>query len=179
VDKIRTFIGNGIDILIRRALPIDATEAEWLKTRDTFKEYYNAHLCDFTTAYEGIEELLQALKANGFKTAVCTNKNHDMANELVPRFFGKLFDCVVGTDLTKRERKPAPDCVYTALDTLCEDTDGAIYIGDTEVDVQTAHNAGLKCIGVMWGFRCDSSIDGADYIVEKPLEILELLNKSL
>jgi phosphoglycolate phosphatase len=175
VDKIRTFIGNGIDILIRRALPEGATDEEWLKTRDTFKEYYNAHLYDFTTAYNGISSLLTALRAKGFKTAVCTNKNHDMANELVPEFFNDLFDVVIGTDLSKRERKPAPDCVYTALDILGEDTESAIYIGDTEVDVQTAHNAGIKCIGVMWGFRCDSTVVGADYIVNKPEEIIELL----
>jgi phosphoglycolate phosphatase len=177
VDKIRTFIGNGIDILIRRALPEGATEEEWLKTRDSFKTYYNAHLCDYTAPYTGINELLCKLKAQGFKTAVCTNKNHDMANELVPRFFDDLFDVIIGTDLSKRERKPAPDCVFTALDVLNEKSENAIYIGDTEVDVQTAHNSGIECVGVMWGFRCNSAIDGADYVVNTPEDILELVCK--
>lgn len=175
VDEIRSFIGNGIDILIRRSIPSNCNDAQWLAARDTFKEYYSAHMLDKTKPYEGIKSLLEELKARGFKTAVVTNKNHDMANEMVPSFFDNLFACIIGTDLTKRERKPAPDGVFAALKELNSVKDNAIYIGDTEVDVQTAHNAGLKCVGVMWGFRCGGKIEGADFIIHSPKELLNIL----
>lgn len=175
IDEIRHFIGNGIDILIRRSIPKDCTEAQWLKARDIFKQYYTAHMLDKTKPYEGIIPLLESLKKAGIKTAVVTNKNHDMANEMIPSFFGSLIPCVIGTDLSKRDRKPAPDGVYAALDMLGCTKEDAIYVGDTEVDVQTAHNAGLKCIGVMWGFRCGGIIEGADFTVNKPEEILNLI----
>lgn len=174
-DKIRSFIGNGIDILIRRAIPNECTDEEWQRARDIFKAYYTKHMTDNTAPYNGIKELLERLRADGIKTAVVTNKNHDMANELIPSFYNGLFDIIIGTDLAKRERKPAPDGIYAVLDVLGTDKKDAVYIGDTEVDVQTAHNAGLKCIGVMWGFRQGGKIEGADFVVNTPEEILEIV----
>lgn len=173
IDEVRSFIGNGIDILIKRALPQNATHEEWQKTRDIFKVYYTEHMLDTTKAYEGIMPLLEELKSKGIKTAVVTNKNHDMANEMIPQFFGDLIGCVIGTDLTKRQRKPAPDGVFTAIEQI--GGKNAIYVGDTEVDVETAHNANLQCVGVMWGFRQGSTIEGADYIINVPNELLAIV----
>lgn len=172
-EEIRSFIGNGIDILIRRAIPQHCTDEEWLKARNTFKSYYSEHMLDNTKPYEGIIPLLESLKAAGIKTAVVTNKNHDMANEMIPSFFGDLIPSVIGTDPAKRKRKPAPDGVFAAM----EETGAkkAIYVGDTEVDTETAHNAGLECVGVMWGFRKGSTVEGADYIINKPEELLNIL----
>lgn len=172
-DEIRSYIGNGIDILIGRAIPDGSTDKEWLKARDIFKGYYSEHMLDNTKPYEGIIPLLESIRAAGIKTAVVTNKNHDMANEMIPSFFGELIPCVIGTDLTKRKRKPAPDGVFAAI----EETGAgkAIYVGDTEVDVETAHNAGLECVGVMWGFRKGGTVEGADYIINEPKELLNIL----
>ncbi len=175
-DEIRSFIGNGIDILIRRAIPDCCSDEDWLRTRDIFKEYYSAHMLDKTNIYKGILPLLEELKQKCIKTAVVTNKNHDMANQMIPRFFNSLIPCVIGTDLSKRKRKPAPDGVYAALKELNSDPASSIYVGDTEVDVQTAHNAGLKCVGVMWGFRCGEKIDGADYVITDPRELIDIIN---
>ncbi len=175
IDEIRSFIGNGIDILMRRSIPQNCTEEEWLKARDIFKKYYTAHMLDKTKAYDGIMPLLTELRSMGIKRAVVTNKNHEMANKMIPDFFGDLIPCVIGTDLSKRQRKPAPDGVFTALEELRAEKETAIYVGDTEVDVQTAHNAGLKCVGVMWGFRCGDKIEGADYIINTPHELLDLI----
>jgi phosphoglycolate phosphatase len=175
IDEVQSFIGNGIDILMRRAIPSECTDEQWLEARDSFKAYYTKHMLDKTTAYDGIMPLLHALKERGIKTAVVTNKNHDMANQMIPMFFDDLIPCVIGTDLSKRERKPAPDGVFAAIDELGAGKENTIYVGDTEVDVATAHNSGLKCVGVMWGFRCGGTIDGADYIINKPSELLELL----
>ncbi len=174
-DRIRTFIGNGIDILIRRSIPSCCTDEEWLHARDIFKSYYTAHMLDNTRPYKGISDMLEALGAHGIKTAVVTNKNHEMANEMIPRFFGSLIPCVIGTDLTKRRRKPSPDGVAAALEELCVSAEDAVYVGDTEVDVQTAHNSGLKCIGVRWGFRCGDDIEGADLTAETPNELEKML----
>ncbi len=175
VDEVRSFIGNGIDILIRRSIPAECTNAQWLAARDTFKAYYTEHMTDHTIAYEGIIPLLKALKAKGIKAAVVTNKNHDMANEMIPQFFGDLIACVIGTDLSKRQRKPAPDGVFAALKELGASAEEAVYIGDTEVDVQTAHNSGLKCVGAMWGFRRGGKIDGADYVINTPMELIDII----
>ena len=132
-------------------------------------------MTDKTTVYEGIIPLLEELKKRNVKTAVVTNKDHIMANKLIPNFFGTLIPCVIGTDLSKRQRKPAPDGVYAAMEILGAKKESTIYVGDTEVDVQTAHNAGLKCIGVMWGFRCTSGIEGADYVINSPNELLKYI----
>ena len=175
IDEVRSYIGNGIDVLIRRSIPSYCTDDDWKTARDCFKEYYTAHMTDKTTVYEGIIPLLEVLRERGIKTAVVTNKDHVMANKLIPDFFGDLIPCVIGTDLSKRRRKPAPDGVLAAMEILGAKAENTIYVGDTEVDVQTAHNSGLKGIGVMWGFRCTSSIEGADYIINTPMELLDYI----
>lgn len=175
VDEVRSYIGNGIDILIRRSIPKECTDEDWKRAREFFRKYYTEHMTDKTTVYEGIIPLLEELKKRNVKTAVVTNKDHIMANKLIPDFFGTLIPCVIGTDLSKRQRKPAPDGVYAAMEILGAKKESTIYVGDTEVDVQTAHNAGLKCIGVMWGFRCTSGIEGADYVINSPNELLKYI----
>lgn len=174
VDEVRSFIGNGIRMLIKRSAPQDISEADYEKTLAIFTEYYLAHIADFTKPYDGIIEVVQEFKARKCKVAVVSNKADKAANKVVKDFFGDIFDIVVG----KRDEfpsKPAPDSVLYVITALAAEKSKCIYIGDSEVDVQTAHNAALPCIGVTWGNRdlAELTAAGAEYIADKPIEIIE------
>lgn len=176
VDEVRSFIGNGIRMLIRRAAPQKISDADYEKTLAIFTEYYLEHIADFTKPYDGIIDVVNTLKSKGCKVAVVSNKADKAANKVVQDFFGDMFDIVVG----KRDEfpsKPAPDSVLYVIKTLFAEKSGCIYIGDSEVDVQTAHNAGLPCIGVTWGNRDLAELEaaGAEYIAQKPKEILMVI----
>lgn len=176
VDEVRSFIGNGIRMLIRRAAPQKISDADYERTLAIFTEYYLEHIADFTKPYDGIIDVVNTLKSKGCKVAVVSNKADKAANKVVQDFFGDMFDIVVG----KRDEfpsKPAPDSVLYVIKTLFAEKSGCIYIGDSEVDVQTAHNAGLPCIGVTWGNRDLAELEaaGAEYIAQKPKEILTVI----
>lgn len=176
LDEIRTFVGNGIRLLVERAVP-EGTSAE--KTDEcfaAFKAHYAAHSLDVTKPYEGIAELIKELRVRGVKTAVVSNKIDSAVQELCAGFFDGLFDVSVG----EREgvaRKPAPDSVFTALKEMNVTAENAVYIGDSEVDVATARNSGLPCIAVLWGFRSKELLEklSPEYIVEKPEQILGII----
>lgn len=174
-DEVRSFIGNGIKMLIRRAVPKGTTEADCEKTHQIFREYYLVHIADFTKPYDGIIDVLDTLKKRGCKLAVVSNKTDAGAVSVVKTFFGDRFETVIG----KRDcfpTKPAPDSVLFAMKTIGADSSDTVYIGDSEVDVQTAHNAGLPCIGVTWGNRDRSELveNGAEFVVDTPLAILDV-----
>ena len=152
-DEIRMFVGNGIRKLIERAVPVGTDEDTILKVLNDFKAYYGAHSAEKTAPYAGILEMLRALRAHGVRTAVVSNKADFAVQTLAKQYFGDLFDVALGEDTGKRPAKPAPDMVHHVLDTLGATADGAVYIGDSDVDVLTAKNAGLPCIAVTWGFR--------------------------
>ena len=152
-DEVRRFVGNGIRKLIERAVPTGTDEHTIDKVLADFKAYYGAHCAEKTAPYVGILEMLTALRAHGVRTAVVSNKADFAVKALATQYFGDLFDMALGEDVTKRPAKPAPDMVYHVLDALGVTADGAVYIGDSDVDVLTARNAGLPCIAVTWGFR--------------------------
>lgn len=173
--EVCSFIGNGIKMLIRRAVPTGTGEAEYEKTLALFMEYYLVHVADFSKPYDGIIEVVDTLKNRGCKLAVVSNKTDRAATAVVRQFFGSRFDMVVG----KRDcfpTKPAPDSVLFVMKNLGADSADTVYIGDSEVDVQTAHNAGLPCIGVTWGNRDRAELveNGAEYVVDSPREILNV-----
>ncbi len=176
LDEIRTFVGNGIRLLVERSVP-EGTSAE--KTDEcfaVFKKHYAEHSLDKTRPYDGITALLENLRARGVKTAVVSNKIDSAVQELCATFFDGLFDASVG----EREgvaRKPAPDSVFTALKEMNVTAENAVYIGDSEVDVATARNSGLPCIAVLWGFRSKELLEKLtpEYIVEKPEQILGII----
>lgn len=174
VDEVRRFIGNGIRMLIKRAAPQDISVEDYEKTLAVFTAYYLDHIADFTKPYDGIAEVIETLKSKGCKVAVVSNKADEAAKKVVKDYFGDIFDMVVGK-MDRFPSKPEPDSVLYVIETLGADKDKCIYSGDSEVDVQTAHNAGLPCVGVTWGNRDVSELiaTGAEYIVEKPNEILE------
>ncbi len=175
-DEVRSFVGNGIYMLVKRALPENTEESIINEAFLLFKEHYGAFLNENTREYPGITDLLKALRDKKIKTAVVTNKADEAARSLVNSFFGDLIDYTAGQRQGK-PTKPDPAMLNEALDVLGVTAEEAIFIGDSDVDVKTAHNGNLPCIGVTWGFRSEDVLTkaGADFIVHSTDEIIRLL----
>ena len=176
LEEVRMFVGNGIRKLVERAVPAGASEEKIAQVFDVFLEYYEIHSADNTSPYPGILELVEKLKESGIKTAVSTNKADVPAQELGREYFNGIFDLIVGQQ-DGLKVKPAPDSVNKILSILDIQKKDAIYIGDSDVDVQTAKNSGLDFIGVSWGFRGREFLEknGAKNIVDNANEILDLV----
>ncbi len=176
IDEVRRFVGNGIRKLIERAVPPGLPAAEIDKVHETFSDYYQGHCADKTRPYEGILPLLQRLRAAGCLTAVVSNKADAAVQPLCRHYYEGLFDFAVGERAGIR-RKPAPDAVFEVLRRLKMDEADAVYIGDSEVDIRTAENAGLDSIIVTWGFRDREFLEsqGARRFVDRPEEIDKLM----
>lgn len=175
-DEVRRFVGNGIRKLIERAVPDGLTVEEIDCVHEVFTEHYKVHCADKTKAYDGIKPLIEKLRANGVKTAVVSNKADYGVQELCKEYFDGLFDYAVGEKEGIR-RKPAPDSVNEALRVLGVDKSEAVYIGDSDVDFETAKNAELPCISVLWGFRDEEFLreKGATLFVHDPAEIFDIV----
>lgn len=152
VDEVRQFVGNGIRKLIERSVPKETETAVIDKVHSDFTAYYQVHCADNTAPYAGIPELLQNLREHGIHTAVISNKADYAVQSLCEQYFPNLFDAVAGEKEGTR-RKPAPDSVNAVLNALHLTREQAVYIGDSDVDIETAKNAGMPCISVAWGFR--------------------------
>ena len=176
VDEVRRFIGNGIRMLIKRASPQGISDKDYEKTLAIFTAYYLEHIADFTKPYDGIAEVIKTLKSKGCKVAVVSNKADEAAKKVVKDYFGDIFDMVVGK-MDRFPSKPEPDSVLYVIETLGSDKDKCIYSGDSEVDVVTARNSRLPCIGVSWGFRDRKLLEdgGADYIADRAEDILSIM----
>ncbi len=170
-----TFVGNGMEDLVRRSMGDKGSDDElYLKVRKDFDEHYNVHSNDNTIAYEGIAELLDELKSKGIKTAVLTNKAHVYVGDLLKKCFADYnFDLFYG-QRKGIERKPNPQAFELLLKELHVNKDDCLYIGDSEVDVKTAENAGVDLVAVTWGYRSIETLieSGAKIIVNTPKEIL-------
>lgn len=175
IREVRLFIGNGIYKLVKRALPDGTDEDIVLKTFEIFKNHYQSFLNVKTCEYEGITQLLAELKSSGIKTAVVTNKAHPAAKALTDSFFDGLIDYTVGQKQGV-PTKPDPTSLNEALTALGVSSREAVFVGDSDVDVKTAHNGEMPCIGVTWGFRSRDVLTnaGADFIVDSPREIIDL-----
>lgn len=176
IEEVRRFVGNGIRKLIERAVPQGTKKEDVDQVHRDFTEYYKAHCADKTRPYDGILDLLATLKEKGCRTAVVSNKADYGVQKLCHQYFEGLFDLAVG----EREgilRKPAPDSVNQVLRRLQVRREDAVYIGDSEVDIQTAENAGMDHIIVDWGFRKAEFLreQGAKVIVSRPGEIAEII----
>lgn len=176
IDEIRSFIGNGVPTLIRKSVTADTDNEQIEKCIKEMRAYYKEHSRVKTGPYDGIQELLQELKANNIKTAVVTNKLEAVAQDLCSDIFGDVFTCVIG-DNGINKRKPAPDNVFRTMKILNSVNDSTLYVGDSDVDMITAKNAGLKSVGVTWGFRdCDTLMEsGAKYIINTPSELMNII----
>ena len=173
IKEVRNFVGNGIRKLLERSAPVGTPAEEIDRMFEQFKEYYGAHCADKTKPYDGIMELLDALKEQGIKLAVVSNKADYAVKALCEQYFSGIFDEAVG-ERVGIARKPAPDTVNEVLKSLQIEKSQAVYIGDSEVDVQTAQNAEMDCIAVDWGFRDREVLieAGAERIVSTPAEVL-------
>ncbi|MDD3238850.1 MAG: HAD family hydrolase [Lachnospira sp.] len=173
LDEVRSFVGNGIQKLVERGVPAETSAETIQEVLSEFKIHYKVHCADQTKPYEGIEKLLQVMKEKGYLMATVSNKADFAVQDLCKEYFPNMFDTVVGEKAGVR-RKPAPDTVNTVLKQLNIDCRDAVYVGDSEVDVETAKNAGMDCISVNWGFRTREELlqAGAITIVSHPDEIL-------
>ena len=168
-------VGNGINNLIRRALPeADRTEENVMRVREYFVPYYNEHNCDYTRPYEGIPEVLATLKAQGHLLAVASNKYQAATEKIVNHFFPGVFDVILG-EREGVERKPNPQIVFDILERLqvTPDRVQTLYIGDSLVDLETAMNAKVPFVACSWGFVARERLveAGIAHIIDKPEEI--------
>ena len=170
-------VGNGINNLIRRALPEgEQTEENILRVREYFVPYYNAHNCDYTRPYKGMPELLQTLKGQGHRLAVASNKYQAATEKIVNHFFPSMFDVILG-EREGVERKPNPQIVFDILSTFHLPL-YTLYVGDSLVDKETAANANVPFVACSWGFvsRKELKDAGATRIIDKPEELLQQIN---
>ena len=152
ISEIRMFVGNGIGKLIERAVPENTEEEAFQATFQTFKSHYKQHCEDCTLPYRGISELLDFLKEQGVQTAVVSNKADFAVKKLCEKYFGTRISFAIGEQADVR-RKPAPDMVISVLEKMNALPKESVYIGDSDVDIETARNAGIDLISVTWGFR--------------------------
>lgn len=176
LDEVRRFVGNGVRLLVQRAVPDGEQNPLFDSVFESFKSRYGAHCRDMTRPYDGVEELLRTLRDLGVKTAVVSNKLDSAVKELCREYFGELIAAAIGETENIR-RKPAPDSVMAALEQIgCSPRD-SVYVGDSETDIQTAFNCGMDCISVTWGFRDrDTLINaGAKVFADDPEAVLALI----
>lgn len=174
IDDIRRFVGNGVRLLMERAVPDGARNPQFEAAFATFRQYYMQHSLDTTRPYDGIPELIHELKARGCQMAVVSNKMMAATQELVHHFFPDIPVAIGEHEAAGIRKKPAPDTVFEALRQL--ECGNAVYVGDSDVDIETARNSGLPCISVLWGFRSRDFLlaHGATTFAEHPLDVLKL-----
>ncbi len=175
LDEIRQFVGNGVRKLIERAVPPNCENVE--ECLDCFKKHYSHNLYNKTAPYDGILNVLQTLRNEEVKIGVVSNKFDLAVKDLCEKYFSGLIDIAIGQreDIPK---KPSPDGVLKAMEILKASKDLTVYIGDSDIDVQTAKNAQLQCVAVTWGFRDKDALQGADFIINKPSDLIEIIRKS-
>lgn len=178
-EHVRAAIGNGVGKLIECCMPEAFREDEYNKVLSTFKEYYEKHSNDKTHVFDGMIEMIKKLKEQGATVAIVSNKIDSAVQELAEIYFPGLIDCVTGEREGVR-RKPEPDVIFATLEKLDKSPKKAVYIGDTEVDIQTAKNAGIKGISITWGFRDPEvlAINEADEIVMSVEQLYEMLTEN-
>ena len=177
IAEIRNFLGHGIRRLMELSIPNGLNNPQYEKCLSDFKNHYSSNMGNKTEPYKGIIELLEQLTNKDYKIAIVSNKFDKAVKELNEIYFGGYIKVAIG-ESENVSRKPAPDSVFKALEELSADVDKAVYVGDSEVDVKTAKNSGLKSIGVTWGYRGREVLKqvGADYIIDSPGELLKIIH---
>ena len=176
MEEIRNFVGNGLRMLIRRAVPNETDEETVDRVLAEMKAHYREHYHDRTVPYDGILPFLTEMKKRGFHLAIVSNKADPMVQLLRTLYFDDLISVAVG-ELEDVARKPAPDMVKIAMERLGCTAENTVYIGDSEVDIETAKNAGIPCLSVGWGFRDETALHhaGANKVYHSPAELQEAL----
>lgn len=165
VKQIRSFVGNGIKILMQRAVPDGETNLHFEECFNLFKSHYKENMYNKTAPYDGVCEMLEKLRNNGLKIAVVSNKFDTAVKELCKNYFDGKIDVALGESQTVK-KKPAPDGVLAVISELNEDLKNCVYVGDSEVDIATAKNAGIDCISVDWGYK------DKDFLVENGASVI-------
>ncbi len=176
LEEIRRFVGNGIRRLLELSVPEGEAHPAFEEILKTFRAYYSEHCMDQTKPYAGIEEMLRQLKREGYAMAIVSNKVDSAVKTLNREHFGELVEVAIG-ETQGIARKPAPDMIEKALQKLNKTKESAVYVGDSEVDLATAANAGLPCISVLWGFREKDFLAarGALQFAATPSKVVRLL----
>ena len=179
-DEVCAYVGNGVYKLMQRAVPDGEYNAKYTSALEYFKEHYALHMYDNTGAYPGIMDALSTLKDEGYKLAVVSNKFDLAVVELCRRYFSEYIEVAAGeNEACGIRKKPAPDTVFEALKKLGCTSDEAVYVGDSDVDVHTAKNAGMPCISVLWGFRKKDFLisEGAEIFAEDADELIDKIRE--
>lgn len=173
IEDVRMFVGNGVKKLMERAIPNGLDNPKFEEVYATFRQHYLNHNLDTTKPYDGIPELLRELKGRGKKLAIVSNKFYAATQDLARHFFPDTIEVAIG-ERENIKKKPAPDTVVEALRQLGVSKEGAVYIGDSDVDIMTARNSGLPCASVLWGFRDKEFLleHGATFFADKPEDLL-------
>ena len=175
LSDVRRFVGNGVRVLMERAVPDGAANPKFDEALATFRRHYLHHSLDTTRPYDGIPEVLAELRRRGVRTAVVSNKFDAATKELCRHFFADTVEVAIGEHEAEGiRRKPAPDTVVEAMRQLGVARDTTVYVGDSDVDIATAKNSGIPCISVLWGFRDRDFLlaHGARQFVTRPAELL-------
>lgn len=174
--EVRSFVGNGVRNLMVRSVPDGEENSKFEECFQKFREHYAAHLNDHTAPYVGIMELLAELKEKGIPTAVVSNKSDAAVKELCRETFGDLVPLAIG-ESERVKKKPAPDTVIEAAAEIGVPLKDCVYVGDSEVDLATAENAGIPCISVSWGFRDKELLEslGAKTLLDTVAELRDCL----
>lgn len=175
-EKVCASLGNGASWLIHACVPAGTDETLTQRVLAWYKPWYDAHCCIETRPYPGIEELMRRLKDRGIRQAIISNKPDPAVQELAERFFPGLLETAVGESAAVR-RKPDPDAVLAAAAKMGVAPLDCVYVGDTEVDLATARNAGMDCLTVSWGFRSEQQLReaGARDIAHNAEELEKLI----
>ena len=176
IDDVRRFVGNGVRMLMTRAVPDGESNPRFDEAFSVFRQHYMQHCLDTTCPYPGIMDALARLKEKGMMLAIVSNKMQAATEELRQHFFSNYIDVAIGESAAIR-KKPAPDTVNEALRLLGISHDEAIYVGDSDVDIDTARAAMMPCASVLWGFRDRQFLlnHGATRLLSSPEELLSLV----
>lgn len=178
IDEVRQFLGNGVRTLIEMALPEKTTEDTIERTISCFLQHYTSHCKDHSRPYDGILELLSSLKKMGVKMAIVSNKPDVEVKKLNAEHFAEFIDVALGeNEKSGIPRKPSPAMVYEAINQLGAEPEKSLYVGDSDVDILTARNAGIDCLSVTWGFKTAEFLSqfGATKMIDSPSEMLEVI----
>ena len=177
-QEVCAFVGNGIRRLMMRAVPGGEENPAFDKALEDFTRHYGAHSRDRTRPYDGILEMLDKLSEAGVKHAIVSNKIDFAVKELSRAYFGERMCAAIGDD-PSRARKPAPDSVLAAMREMGVTAQETVYVGDSDVDVLTARNAGVPCVAVLWGFRDETCLKaaGAQRLARTPEELREIIER--
>lgn len=175
-EEVRSFLGSGVYWLIERSVPEGTSREDMERVLKDYQAYYAEHCEDQTKVFDGLMEVLKSLRQKGYRMAIVSNKADAAVQELQNKYFHGVIDVAIG-ERTGVNRKPAPDTVFQAMQKLGVSKETVLYMGDSEVDRETAENAGIPCVLVKWGFRDEDFLQSLkpEFFIRHPEELYSIL----